>query len=590
LKDLHDLGLKVTLNLHPADGVWPHEEQYREFARRQRVSPGQPIRFDCTNPAFMRDYFEVLHHPLEAIGVDFWWIDWQQGTGDMVDPLVVLNHQHFADIGRDRSKRPLILSRWCGLGGHRYPIGFSGDTTVEWISLQFQPYFTATSANVGFGFWSHDIGGHFGGHESGELYVRWLQFGALSPILRIHSNNNLFHSRLPWTFGPDADVYGCAALRLHTALVPLMYSLGYRNHRDGIQPVRPLYYICPEIGDAYGCPTEYLLGDDIIVAPFITPIDKVTGLASAPVWLPQDRWFDLQTGREYAGGWHLVTGNLSRMPIFVRAGGFVPTEVENVLNVDVFPGGGRRFELFEDDGISSEARYHITTFVSSFAAGRMSIGIQSSGDREFAARRVILRVNNVVADCEVGVAFAELLARRATTSCIELDVRIVDYPATVTLTHPQLVRDVPVDLFGIIRASALNSSVKSHVYQALRHANQDSLPAVIAGLESVPAAVKTLLYGELCDFGFYRFTQSMGKDSFVIWNTRADPAFQWVCLETHDGHTRATGGQVPTSRIWNMTDIETKRQEFCEEQFTQRLRIEVTVSGFSEFSLTFDDT
>jgi alpha-glucosidase (family GH31 glycosyl hydrolase) len=147
LKDLHDREVKVTLNLHPADGVWPHEIQYFEFAQRQGVQFGNPIPFDCQNPLFLRDYFELLHHPLEDLGVDFWWIDWQQGTGDLIDPLIVLNHLHFADIGRDGTKRPLILSRWCGLGGHRYPIGFSGDTTVEWISLQFQPYFTATAAN-----------------------------------------------------------------------------------------------------------------------------------------------------------------------------------------------------------------------------------------------------------------------------------------------------------------------------------------------------------------------------------------------------------------------------------------------------------
>jgi hypothetical protein len=81
-----------------------------------------------------------------------------------------------------------------------------------------------------------------------------------------------------------------------------MYSLSCRNHIAGIQLVRPMYHLCPSDEDAYYCPSEYLPGDDIIVLPFITPIDPVT--AFAPVWLPPGEWFVFQTGREYGGGWH----------------------------------------------------------------------------------------------------------------------------------------------------------------------------------------------------------------------------------------------------------------------------------------------
>ena len=166
---LHQHGLKTALNLHPADGVYPHEEQYAAMAKALDVDPAteRPIDFNLSDPAFARAYFEILHHPLEAQGVDFWWLDWQQGTRSRLaglDPLMWLNHLHFYDLARDGSKRPFIFSRWCGLGNHRYPIGFSGDTVVTWESLAFQPYFTATAANVGYGWWSHDIGGHMGGY------------------------------------------------------------------------------------------------------------------------------------------------------------------------------------------------------------------------------------------------------------------------------------------------------------------------------------------------------------------------------------------------------------------------------------------
>jgi alpha-glucosidase (family GH31 glycosyl hydrolase) len=180
-EQLHALGLKVSLNLHPAEGVYPHEAQYPAMAQRLGIGQarGKAVPFDIADPQFVAAYFEILHHPLEAQGVDFWWIDWQQGERSSLpglDPLWWLNHLHFYDLGRDGQRRPFILSRWGGLGNHRYPVGFSGDAAVSWNSLAFQPYFTATAANVGYGWWSHDIGGHHRGIEDPELYVRWLQF------------------------------------------------------------------------------------------------------------------------------------------------------------------------------------------------------------------------------------------------------------------------------------------------------------------------------------------------------------------------------------------------------------------------------
>ena len=94
----------------------------------------------------MDAYFERLHHPLEDEGVDFWWLDWQQGSFSRtpgVDPLWLLNIEHFNDSAR-RGRLPITFSRYAGPGSHRYPVGFSGDTHITWDSLAFQPFFTAT--------------------------------------------------------------------------------------------------------------------------------------------------------------------------------------------------------------------------------------------------------------------------------------------------------------------------------------------------------------------------------------------------------------------------------------------------------------
>ena len=131
LAALHERDLHVTLNVHPADGVRRHEAAYADVARDLGLDPGTglEIAFDITSREFVEAYLTRLHHPHEAIGVDFWWLDWQSGTNTRVpglDPLWILNHLHYQDSAR--RGRPLTLSRYAGLGSHRYPVGFSGDT------------------------------------------------------------------------------------------------------------------------------------------------------------------------------------------------------------------------------------------------------------------------------------------------------------------------------------------------------------------------------------------------------------------------------------------------------------------------------
>ena len=155
LEELHENNYKVTLNVHPADGIRAFEDVYPEFAEFMEidVKNEDPILFDIADSKFREGYFKYVHHKLEADGVDFWWLDWQQGSNSGVkglDPLWLLNHFHYIDAKKN-GKRGLILSRYAGPGSHRYPVGFSGDTVISWESLDFQPYFTSTASNIGYG-------------------------------------------------------------------------------------------------------------------------------------------------------------------------------------------------------------------------------------------------------------------------------------------------------------------------------------------------------------------------------------------------------------------------------------------------------
>jgi hypothetical protein len=376
LRWLHEQGLKTALNLHPAEGVHAHEAQYPGVAEALDIDPAteEPVPFDIGDPAFMRAYFELLHHPHEADGVDFWWIDWQQGTRSKVaglDPLWFLNHLHFYDLGRQPDRRPFIFSRWGGLGNHRYPIGFSGDTLVTWEALAFQPYFTATASNVGYGWWSHDIGGHMGGVEDDELYTRWVQFGAFSPILRLHSTKNDFQERRPWRRGLAAAEIASEVMRLRHRLIPYLYAMAWRDHTQAAPLVQPMYYSHPEHDEAYECGQQYWFGSELIAAPFTSPLETDTRLSRQTVWLPPGEWFDFFSGERLAGDrWRTVYGGLADIPVFARAGAIVPlgpatgVALPRELTVHVFPGADNRFELYEDDGETQaymQGRYAITT-------------------------------------------------------------------------------------------------------------------------------------------------------------------------------------------------------------------------------------
>jgi alpha-glucosidase (family GH31 glycosyl hydrolase) len=369
LKWLHKQGLITSLNLHPAEGIHPHEENYRKaaIALEMDLEAEIPIPFDIIDPAFTRVYFEEILHPLEDEGVDFWWLDWQQG--DQVktpglDPLWWLNHLHFFDLGRDEKKRPVIFSRWGGPGNHRYPIGFSGDTVVSWKSLAFQPYFTATAANAAYGWWSHDIGGHMQGIEDGELYTRWVQFGVLSPIFRLHCAKDLFISRLPWAFDTEVLRLTRQCMQFRKALIPYLYTMAWRNEQQGLPLLTPLYYDWPGEESAYAAGGQYLLGNELMAAPVTTPRDPDLNQSRQPVWFPPGEWFDFFNGERRVGPrWSIQYSSLEEMPLFARAGAIIPldgntsnngTENPESINLLVFPGKEGHFTLYEDDGLSQD--------------------------------------------------------------------------------------------------------------------------------------------------------------------------------------------------------------------------------------------
>ena len=561
---LHNQGLRTALNLHPAEGVHAHEKDYEAMAQALGVDPqsGEPLSFNIADPNFARTYFEILHHPKEEAGVDFWWMDWQQGTLSTLpglDPLWWLNHLHFLDHARDPRRRPLIFSRWGGLGNHRYPIGFSGDTVVDWPSLAFQPYQTATAANVGFGWWSHDIGGHMQGIEEPELYARWVQFGVFSPIMRLHSTKNPYHERRPWAY--DAETFRVAreAMQLRHRLIPYLYTMAWLNHDQGINPIRPTYHDYPQYEQAYHCPNQYTFGSELLVAPFVRAADAATRHSRQVLWLPPGDWFHFFDGRYFAGDrWQAVHGLLDEIPVLARAGAIVPLarrvdwgDVGNpsALDVVVFPGADNVFELYEDDGESQayqDGDYVLTRFSQQWHGDRLHFEITPAiGQRSHLPDWRTLRLHFR------GLHQPEAVELRVSGESRAIDVSYEEASGTLQLAPltlapdeslavtlyaagSNLMRQVdhrPQTLQRMVEAFRLQTSAKMGIVQRLPEIVAD--PALLDdyAVELQDSHLQALLE-TILDAGMEHNDHS-GEERIVLWNNNEDQRITYRLAREH---------------------------------------------------------
>lgn len=416
-------GIRSTFNLHPADGVKCGEDRYADVARDMGIDPAskQTVPWMSSDKKFIRSMFRNVLSPMERDGVDFWWLDWQQHP---TDPKVEglsntwwLNYVFFSQMEKNRDVRPMLYHRWGGLGNHRYQIGFSGDASITWASLDFQPYFNSTASNVLYGYWSHDIGGHhMADRIDPELYIRWMQFGALSPVMRTHSAKGAGLKKEVWNFAPEyADILR-RTIRQRYTLAPYVYAMARRAYDEGLSLCRPMYYEWPEAEEAYAFRNQYLFGDDILVAPITAP--GKDGYATLKVWLPEGDWYEWQTGTMLAGGRVVErTFALDEYPVYVKAGAVLPTYDDTVKNLNandekvvltVFPGGSGEFRMYEDNGDDKHyAREFAVTPLKSVREDSVltvTVGARSGEYRNMpAARRFAVKVLASAAPAEVTV-------------------------------------------------------------------------------------------------------------------------------------------------------------------------------------------
>jgi alpha-D-xyloside xylohydrolase len=222
----------------------------------------------------------------------------------------------------------LFLCRSAWAGSQRFGAAvWSGDTPSTFSSLRAQVKAGLNMGLSGIPWWTHDIGGFRGGDPTSpsfrDLIVRWFQFGAFSPLFRLHGH------RLPhtddfgggpnevWSFGEEAYEVIKRYMFLRERLRPYIMDQMRIAHECGIPPMRPLFLDFPNDSSCQSIEDEYMFGPDLLVAPILE-----AGARSRAVYLPTDiTWQDAWTGRQYEGGqWINVSAPIETIPLFLKAG------------------------------------------------------------------------------------------------------------------------------------------------------------------------------------------------------------------------------------------------------------------------------
>lgn len=361
IEKLHQKQIRVGLKVNPRQGIMPYDSNYSQAIKYLNVKYGSPIKFQPFNPLFLDVYFKLFIHPLEKIGIDFFWNDYDDIKDNYA--MWVMNNYHFLDLEKSYTKRGMLLGRSSLIAPHRYPVLYSQKTKVSWDNFKLIPFYNLSASNIGVSWWSHDIGGYSEGIEEAELYIRSVQLGVYSPILRFYSNGGKYYKREPWRWDKKTNSIVTDYLRLRHRLIPYLYTESYNYHQYGSLIFQPLYYLIPKVYDDLIYRNEYFFGSQLLIAPIINKKDIIMNRTIHKFYLPEGMWYDFKTGKKFAGNKKYTAFYKEEdYPVFAKKGSIIPLSNEidqnNIdnpteLEIHIFPGENNTYDLYEDDGISS---------------------------------------------------------------------------------------------------------------------------------------------------------------------------------------------------------------------------------------------
>jgi alpha-glucosidase (family GH31 glycosyl hydrolase) len=221
-------------------------------------------------------------------------------------------------------------------GSQAYPACWAGDNQPNFGKNGLGGVVVAgeSAAMSGFSIWGSDIGGYQDGASiwsstPANLFERWTQFGALSPVMQMHRQVTTGR-QYPWSFGGEGTTNYRFYAQWHTALFPYLYTYAQQCSTNGLPIIRPLVLMNQTDTNTYSLQHSYLLGDELLAAVIVTNL-----ATTRTVYLPAGNWYDFFTQQKFAGGQNIVWSNTdqTRMPLFAREGAIIPMIPTNVLSL-----------------------------------------------------------------------------------------------------------------------------------------------------------------------------------------------------------------------------------------------------------------
>lgn len=370
---LHKNKIYLGSNIKTEGLISVEEESYLEFQKYYNKDLNKNIPLNVYDPKLVDSYLKGIINPFLDKGVDFLWID--DNNKENTLRSFTMNYFLYKNFNLNKAKRNFIISRNFGICPHKYSALYSGETLISWKTLKLLPFFNSTAANIGVSWWSHDIGGYKGGTEDAELFMRYVQLGVYSPILRLSSDTGKYYKREPWKW--DAKTYKIVHdyLKIRHRLIPYIYSEAKKYSSFGSPLIQPLYYKYPETYDEPLYKNEFYYGSELFVCPITTPKDEIMNRVVHRIFLPNGVWYDFKTGKKFTGGNRYVTFYKDEdYPVYAKTGAIIPlakldpqnindTSAPKILEIQIFPGRSNTYKMYEDDGTSSMYKegYSFTT-------------------------------------------------------------------------------------------------------------------------------------------------------------------------------------------------------------------------------------
>lgn len=385
---LHSKGIRVGAHIDHSDAITKNERGYEDIKKFLNIENEEDIFIKVNDPQKLDVLLKYVLVNLENDGIDFFW-NANKEDKNLSELWLIVNYV-YNNLARNPAKRGMILSRNSTKAAHRYPVLYAGSSEVNWSNFTSMPFFTLSASNIGVCWWSHDIGGYNKGIEDPDLYLRSVQLGTFSPILRFRSASGKYYKREPWRW--DFNVFGIASkyLRLRHKLMSYLYTEAYKYHKTGSMIFQPLYYYLPKVYDDNVYRNEYFFGSELLVAPIVNKKDPVMNRTIHRFYLPEGVWYEFTSGKRYNGGKKYISFYKQEdYPVFAKKGSIIPLSLKSNINntsnptdleIQVFPGKNNTYRLYEDDGISSlykEGFYLITEIDYNYLPNNYTLIIRS---------------------------------------------------------------------------------------------------------------------------------------------------------------------------------------------------------------------